>query len=404
VQKFKIPKDEGEAKAEPVKYAAEMTLDREAERAAMFEHAWRQTREKLYVKDMNGVNWDEYKAAYARFLPFIADNRDFAELLSEMLGELNVSHTGASFRPRIPSADATASLGLFVDESYTGAGVKVAEALEGGPLAGAKTGVKTGTVIEKINGTPIAVGAEFDSLLNRQAGKRVSLTLLDAASGQRSEVVVKPITGGEENELLYRRWVKAERELVEKLSGGRVGYVHVRGMNDASYRDVYSEILGRHSAKEALVVDTRFNGGGNLHDELATLLSGKRYLEFLPRGQSLGFEPTVKWTKPSVVLMSEANYSDAHLFPWTYRHLGIGKLVGTPVAGTGTAVWWEPLQDRALVFGIPQVGFRDAKGNFMETAHIEPDVRVANDPARIAKGDDQQLEAAVKEVLKDLGK
>jgi C-terminal processing protease CtpA/Prc len=241
-------------------------------------------------------------------------------------------------------------------------------------------------------------------LLNRQAGKRVSLSLLDPASGQRSEAVVKPITGGEENELLYRRWVKAERELVEKLSGGRVGYVHVRGMNDASYRDVYSEILGRHSAKEALVVDTRFNGGGNLHDELATLLSGKRYLEFLPRGQSLGFEPTGKWNKPSVVLMSEANYSDAHLFPWTYRHLGIGKLVGMPVAGTGTAVWWEPLQDRALVFGIPQVGFRDAKGNFMETAHIEPDVRVANDPARIAKGDDQQLEAAVKEVLKGLGK
>jgi hypothetical protein len=93
-----------------------MTLDRGAERAAMFEHAWRQTREKLYVKDMNGVNWDDYKAAYARFLPFIADNRDFAELLSEMLGELNVSHTGASFRPRIPGADATASLGLFADD------------------------------------------------------------------------------------------------------------------------------------------------------------------------------------------------------------------------------------------------------------------------------------------------
>ncbi|HKX43291.1 MAG TPA: S41 family peptidase, partial [Burkholderiaceae bacterium] len=148
------------------------------------------------------------------------------------------------------------------------------------------------------------------------------------------------------------------------------------------------------------IVDTRFNGGGNLHDELATLLAGHRYLEFVPRGQSFGWEPTGKWTKPSIVLISESNYSDAHLFPWTYRHLGIGKLVGMPVAGTGTAVWWEKLQDPTLVFGIPQVGFRDAQGQYMEKALIEPDIVVPNDPAKIAAGQDQQIEAAVRELLR----
>jgi C-terminal processing protease CtpA/Prc len=171
-------------------------------------------------------------------------------------------------------------------------------------------------------------------------------------------------------------------------------------MDDESYRDVYAQVLGRESGKQALIVDTRFNGGGNLHDELATFLSGKRYLEFLPRGQSLGWEPTGKWTHPSLVLISESNYSDAHLFPWTYRHLGLGKLLGMPVAGTGTAVWWETLQDSTLYFGIPEVGFRDAQGNFMEKALIEPDIQVRNDPARVATGTDQQLEAAVKELLK----
>ena len=127
-------------------------------------------------------------------------------------------------------------------------------------------------------------------------------------------------------------------------------------------------------------------------------------LQFVPRGQELGWEPTGKWTKPSLVLISESNYSDAHLFPWTYHHLGIGNLVGMPVAGTGTAVWWETLQNPDLYFGIPEVGFRDAQGNYMEKALIQPDVQVANDPARIVRGEDQQLEAGVRELLKGLPK
>ena len=404
MHKFKVPKEDGDVKPERLKFSAEMRLDRAAERAYFFDHAWRQTRDKLYEAHMGGVDWDGYRKVYEKFLPHIADNQDFAELLSELLGELNVSHTGAGYRPRIPGADATASLGAFFDEAYTGNGLKIAEMIEGGPLGGAlkdgQPALKVGQVIEQIDGVAIAAGMEFDSLLNQKAGKRVQLTVLDPASGQRSNLGVKAIARGELGNLLYKRWVKTERELVDKLSGGRLGYVHVRGMNDASFRTVFGEALGRQSGKEGLIVDTRFNGGGNLHDELTTLLSGKRYLEFLPRGQSLGFEPVGRWTKPSVVLVSESNYSDAHLFPWVYRHLGIGKLIGMPVAGTGTAVWWETLQDPSLYFGIPMVGFRDAKGEFMEKALIEPDLRVANDPALLKAGRDQQLEAAVRELLK----
>ncbi|HKX44282.1 MAG TPA: DPP IV N-terminal domain-containing protein, partial [Burkholderiaceae bacterium] len=303
IHKFKVPGGDGggEVKTEPLRFNAEMTVDHAAERAQMFEHVWRQTRQKLYVQDMGGVDWDAYRAVYEKFLPFLADNRDFAELLSEMLGELNVSHTGANYRPRSGSGDATAALGAFFDETYRGDGLKIAEIIDGGPLAavlGAKSPIKPGMVIERIDGVAIIAGAETDSLLNRKAGKRTELSLLDPASGKRFEQTVKPIALHEQSELLYKRWVKTEREMVDKLSGGRIGYVHVRGMNDESYRDVYAEILGRHSGKEALIVDTRFNGGGNLHDELATLLAGHRYLEFVPRGQSFGWEPTGKWTKP----------------------------------------------------------------------------------------------------------
>lgn len=401
ITKFKLPKGgEGDVKPEPLRFAAELRLDRAAERAHLFDHVWRQTREKLYVADMGGVDWAGYRRAYERFLPYISNSWDFTEMLSEMLGELNVSHTGSGYRARQPGGDATAALGLFFDEAYTGAGLRVAEVIEGGPLATAKSGVRPGVVIEKIDGTAIAPGAEFDSLLNQKAGKRIELALFDPAGNRRFTEVVRPIALGAQNELLYRRWVKRQRELVEQLSGGRLGYVHVRDMDDQSFREVVSEALGRHSAKEALVVDTRFNGGGNLHDDLATFLSGRRYLEFLPRGQSLGWEPTLRWTKPSAVLISESNYSDAHLFPWVYKHQGIGKLIGMPVPGTGTAVWWETLMDPTLYFGIPQVGFRDARGAFMERTPVEPDVRVPQDPAKIVAGQDEQTEAAVRELLR----
>ena len=399
IQRFKVPKADGEVKLQPVRAGAEMNLDAVAERAAMFDHVWRQTRDKLYAKDMNGVDWAYYRKVYEKFLPFITDNRDFAECLSEMLGELNVSHTGAGYFLRNPNADATAALGVFFDDGFGGDGLKIAEIIEGGPLTGADVKVRAGMVIERIDGQAIAAGAETDSMLNRKAGQRVALAVLDPATGQRFEQVVKPITLREQDELLYKRWVRTERATVERLSKGRLGYVHVRDMDDASYRDTYAEILGRDSGREALIVDTRFNGGGNLHDELATLLSGHRYLEFVPRGQSLGWEPAGKWTKPSLVLISESNYSDAHLFPWVYRHLGIGKLLGMPVAGTGTAVWWETLQDRTLYFGIPQVGFRDAQGEYMEKALIEPDIQVPNDPALLGAGRDQQLERAVQVLL-----
>ncbi|SEK53914.1 C-terminal processing protease CtpA/Prc, contains a PDZ domain [Roseateles sp. YR242] len=400
VQKFKVPEGDGkgDVRPEPVNFTAELRIDRGAERAQMFDHAWRQTKEKLYVTDMGGVDWDYYRKVYERQLPYVADGTDFAELLSEMLGELNVSHTGSGYRPP-PSGDATASLGLFYDQAWSGAGVKVIEVIEGGPLDTADNKLKAGMVIEAIDSQTIAAGAEFDSMLNLKAGKQVVLSVLDPASGKRFEQVLKAISIGAERELLYKRWVRRERALVDKLSGGRLGYVHVRGMNDASYRQTYADALGRASGKEALIVDTRFNGGGNLHDELATLLSGKKYLEFLPRGQSLGWEPTAKWVKPSAVLISESNYSDAHLFPWTYKHLGIGKLIGMPVAGTGTAVWWETMQDGATYFGIPQVGFRAQNGDFMERALITPDLVVPNDKAKLDKGEDQQLEAAVKSLL-----
>ena len=237
--------------------------------------------------------------------------------------------------------------------------------------------------------------------MNRKAGKRVLLSLKDPESGESWEEVVKPISRGALGNLLYERWVKRRREAAYKISEGRIGYVHVRGMNDASFRETFSHLLGPDNDKEAVVVDTRFNGGGWLHDNLVTLLSGKEYIQFFPRGQkNMGHEPMFKWNRPSVVVMGESNYSDAHMFPFAYKTLGIGKLVGMPVPGTGTAVWWEYQIDPTIYFGIPQVGMRTEDGALLENTQLEPDIEVANSPEDIASGKDRQLETAIESLLK----
>jgi C-terminal processing protease CtpA/Prc len=172
-------------------------------------------------------------------------------------------------------------------------------------------------------------------------------------------------------------------------------------MDDASMRVVFEEALGRNFEKKALIVDTRFNGGGNIHEQLSDFLSGKKYIDIVPHGQYIGSEPYEKWVKPSIVLVGESNYSDAHLFPVAYKLKNAGKTLGMPVPGTGTFVWWETQIDPTLVFGIPMGGWRTPDGKFCENNQMEPDIKVPNEPGILVTGHDQQIEAAVKEMLKN---
>ena len=391
-------------KKKTISFKVEYFLNKSKERAYMFEHAWRQALKKFYKKDMHGVDWAFYKKEYQKFLPYITNNYDFAEMLSEMLGELNASHTGSGYRHNDKSGDKTAALGIFYDMNYTGSGIKITEIIDKSPLARTKTKIKIGSVIEKIDGEQIKANEDFYHLLNHKVGKNVLLTFKDPNGKKTWSETVKPISLGAQNNLLYERWVKNRREETEKLSGGKLGYVHVRGMNSSSFRKVYQDLLGRYYHKEAIVIDTRFNGGGWLHDDLATLFSGKKYVDFVPRGQEYGYDPMTKWVKPSILLVSESNYSDAHGFPYAYKTLEIGKIVGMPVPGTMTAVWWETLIDRSLYFGIPEVGARDLKGNFLENQQLEPDYKVENEYNTVIKNRDQQLEKAVEVMLNDLKK
>lgn len=396
----KVNMEKGESKT--VEFSATFNYRPYEERQYMFDHIWKQVEDKFYVADLHGVDWKGYYNSYRRFLPHINNNYDFQEMLSEMLGELNGSHTGARYYA--PGASfQTACLGAFYDNDYTGDGLKIKEIIAKGPFAVKKTDVTEGCIIEKIDGEKISAGADYYPLLEGKAGRKVLLSVYNPKKGKRFEVTVKAISAGEQSDLLYRRWVRRNEQLVEKLSGGRVAYVHVQGMNSPSFRTVYSELLSeKNRTKEAVIIDTRHNGGGWLHDDLVTLLNGKEYQRFVPRGQYIGSDPFNKWLKPSCVLVCEDNYSNAHGFPWVYKELGIGKLIGTPVPGTMTAVWWERQIDPSIVFGIPQVGCMDMRGEYLENKELQPDIEVYNSPEEMLRGEDRQLEAAVKEMLKTI--
>jgi tricorn protease len=393
--------DAESAKMEPIGISGEMALKEGDEKAYIFDHAWRQMKEKFYVVNMNGVDWDFYYTAYKKFLPYINNDYDFAEMLSELLGELNVSHTGCYyFGAGQPTGDRTASLGIFYDYGHTGPGLKILEVIAGGPLDKSSEKIKPGVILEKIDGEAITDTVDHYMYLNRKAGKLVLLSLYDPATNTRWEETTKPITLGAEQELLYKRWVNLRRKETDSVSQGKIGYIHVRAMDDGSMRTVFEEALGRNLGKDALIIDTRWNGGGNIHDQLSDFLNGKNYFDIIPHGQYVGSEPQDKWVKPSIVLIGEANYSDAHLFPAAYKLKNVGKTLGMPVPGTGTFVWWEEQIDPNLVFGMPMGGWRAPDGLFEEGHQLEPDIMIRDEPQVLSAGHDQQIEAAVKELIK----
>lgn len=368
-------------------------------RAYLLEHMWRQMKEKVFDPKMNGANWDAIHDRYARFLPHINNGYDFGELASEMLGEVNVSHTGCRFRP-VSNVLRTADLGILIDDDYEGDGLRIAEVIQGSPLD-IKGNVHAGDIITHIDGEAIRAGRDYFPLLEGKQGRYTRLTV-KAAKPKKGEkgtfdVTIRPAANT--GTLMYERWWRNLDKYVDSLSKGRLAYVHIEAMNSPSFRQLYRNLLNdRNRNRDAAIIDTRHNGGGSLHNDVLVLLSGHENFKEVPRGQYVGTDPYNRWTKPSCMLIGEDNYSNAHGTPWVYRENKVGKLIGAPVPGTMTSVWWETIGE--FVFGIPMVVRIDAQGGELENTQLEPDVLLYNDPADMLRGRDAQLERAVQEMIK----
>lgn len=386
-------------KSEPVKINGELRIDKAAEYQAMFNHVVERTRKGFYSKAYHGIDWDENAEDHEKYLPGINNGYDFAEMLSEMLGELNSSHSGARYSPKVENGDNTASLGIFIDYGYEGDGVKIAGIIAEGPMDKANIKVKPGFIIQQIDGDTISADMDLSEFLNRKQDKFTLLKVLDPSSGSTQEITVKPISLGEESGLLYKAWVKRNQAEVDSLSKGQLGYVHIPGMSDGPYRVIYEEMMGKYYDRKGIVVDTRNNGGGDLVSDLTMFFTGKKYIEYGNDSRMLGSEPPFRWTKPTVAMFNEANYSDGHCFACGYSQLGIGKTIGMPVPGTCSWASWEALADKNIRWGMVPISSKDMYGHWMENQETTPDYLIKNDPKLVGKNKDQQLEKAVEVLL-----
>lgn len=395
--------DPKSGKLTPVSVDATMDIDAAAEREAMFDYMTVEEAARFYNKGMHGVDWPAMTAAYRRFLPHINNNTDYAELLSELLGELNVSHTGGRYRGSSPlgATDRTASFGLLYDMDYDGDGLRVAEIVTDGPFDRAASAMVPGAVITAVNGVELTPAADLGQVMNNIVGKK-TLVAFTAPDGKKTEEVIRPVSTAAMSDLLYKRWVKQRAADVERWSGGRLGYVHVASMSDESFRPMYADLLGKYANCDGVVIDIRWNGGGRMHEDIEVLFTGQKYLTQEIRGKDVCDMPSRRWNKPSIMLVAEPCYSNAHGTPWVYKHQKIGKVVGMPVPGTMTSVNWVTMQDPSLVFGIPVIGYRTSEGTYLENDQLEPDVKVTNAPETIVTGEDTQLRTAVETLLRDI--
>ena len=384
-----------------ISISSEMDLDSKAEREYMFDHVALRTSKIFYEPTFHGIDWDMLTAEYQPKVAHTSNGYEFAELLGEMLGELNVSHAGGRFSDGIDNGDATASLGIFMDYEHDGDGIKIVEVITGGPLDKAKFEIEPEMIIQKIDGETISADVDVAKYLNRKAGKFVLLEITDSRGRNMQQIMVKPISLGAENSLLYDRYVKINEQEVEEKSDGRLGYVHIPGMSDGPYRSIYEDMMGKYYDKEAVVVDTRFNGGGDLVADLAMFFTGERFLSYETEAKVVGGEPTSRWTKPVIGLFNESMYSDGHCYASGFTDLDLGTSVGMPVPGTCSFAGWEQLPNGG-VWGVVPVSAKNKAGEWLENNETQPDILVKNMPGVIDFGTDQQLERAIQEMLQEL--
>ena len=391
--------DVDKEKSEAIKIAGDMYYDEDAEREKMFDHVYIRTKNIFYEPTFHGKNWDSLYVQYKKYLPHIGNSYEFAEMLSEMLGELNVSHSGAGYRNRSNDGDETASLGIFMDYDFEGNGIKIAEVIKGGPLDKAAYDIEPGMVITAIDGETIENDQDIAKYLNHKANKFVLLEIKDPEAKEPKQITMKPISLGQERSLLYNRFVRINRKEVEEKSNGKLGYVHIPGMSDEPYRSIYEDMMGKYFETEGVIVDTRFNGGGDLVADLAAFFTGTPFITYETEDKVVGGEPTSRWTKPTLSLFNESMYSDGHCYASGYTDLNIGTTIGMPVPGTCSFAGWEGLAD-GTYWGVVPVSAKNKAGEWMENNQTEPDIIVKNMPGVISEGRDQQLEKGI-EILLD---
>ena len=388
-----------------INFNVRVRVDRPAEWAEMFDDAWRTMKYRFYDPKMHGMDWDGMRTKYRPLVEFVGDRQELLNIINEMIGELNASHTGAAPPPRGPGAGgvATSHLGVELEPDAAAGRYRVTHIYEDGPADKDWVRVKAGDYLLAIDGKPVKAGDEYWQLLNMRLNRKVNVTFNNKPAEDGAwQTRIEAISGNAYSQLRYERWVKDRRKKVDELSGGRIGYLHIQAMNQPTLRKFEKEIR-EYRNKEAMVIDQRWNGGGNIEQELLAILVQRQYQVWQPRGTEATGRPFAGFFGPKIVLQNWRSASNAEMFPAGFRALGLGKVVGTPTMGAVIGTGSYSLIDGSTV-RTPGVGvfLADPKRTNMENYGVQPDMLVDNKPEDVLAGRDRQLEAAVEDLMKQL--
>lgn len=389
-----------------VNFTAKVRINKPAEWAEMFGDAWRTMKYRFYDPQMHGFDWDAARAKYQALVEFVGDRQELLNIINEMIGELNASHTGAAPGPGgREGAVQSAHPGVEFEPDEAANRYRITHVYADGPADKDWLKVREGDYLLAIDGHPVTANDNYWRWLNSERlNRRITLTLNTKPSDDGAwKARIDPVSMQQYAQLRYERWVKQRKDMVDKLSGGKVGYLHIQAMDQPSLRRFEKE-LRENREKPALVIDQRFNGGGNIEQELLAILVQRNYQVWQPRGTEQTGRPFAGYFGKKIVLQNWRSASNAEMFPAGFRALGLGKTLGTPTMGAVIGTGSYSLIDGSTV-RTPGTGvfLADGKKTNMENFGVKPDILVENPPEEILAGRDRQVEMAVAELLKELG-
>ncbi|MBI4750895.1 MAG: PD40 domain-containing protein [Acidobacteria bacterium] len=400
----------GGATPTPVAFQARVLLDRATLRREAFLEGWQNMNDGFYDPKFHGANWQACRQKYLTWAMAASCDEDYFDVFRMMLGELNSSHQGIS--PPFEGSDQaplqTGALGVMWDEAYSGEGMRVARVIARSPASKSISRLNPGDVVLSINGEPVSMKTGVDQVLNDTVGQRTLLVVAkDNAQGEKRDVVIRPISMGEFGTLIYNDWVESRRVMVDKLSNGKLGYLHIRGMDQVSLDRFEQELYSEAHGKSGLVIDVRDNGGGSTADYLLTMINVRPHAYTTPRGSNgKGYPqdrlPFYFWTKPTTLLCNQFSYSNAEIFSHAFKATKRGKLIGKQTYGAVISTGAAPLIDGSTL-RMPFRGWYVVGTNLnQELNGAMPDITVDVMPGDEAAGRDRQIERAVQELMTEV--
>jgi tricorn protease len=407
-----LPKDKLETKDHELKLAGlDMQLDKHAEWNQIYFECWRQMRDFFYAPNMNGIDWKAMRDKYAAILPFVNHRNDLTYLLGELIGELNNGHTyvGGGERPETPRIK-LGLLGAELSRDPTTKAYRIDRILPGenwdkqtrSPLTAQGVNVKVGDYILAINNTPVSGLPNLYDALVGTADKQVILRVNSKPSDDGArDVTVVPTA--DESPLYYLAWVQKNIDYVNKKTNGEVGYLHIPDMGRPGLNE-FTKLYFPQIRKKALIVDVRGNGGGFVSPLVIERLRRALVMVGIARNGMPTTDPPQTFLGPMVTLINEFSASDGDIFPYRFKSLGLGKLIGKRTWGGVIGIRDSlPLVDGGQFFKPEFAPYsKEGKEWIIESHGVDPDIVVDNDPAKEFRGEDQQLDRAIQEIQEDL--